>query len=89
MHDTGTTHGDLTTSNILLNNKEELVLIDFGLGGGEGSVEDKAVDIYVLERALTATHPNMEPYISVIVDAYSKVCKFKVVKFGLSLRLYF
>jgi serine/threonine protein kinase len=73
MHDTGTTHGDLTTSNILLNNKEELVLIDFGLGGGEGSVEDKAVDIYVLERALTATHPNMEPFISDIVDAYLKV----------------
>jgi TP53 regulating kinase and related kinases len=66
-------HGDLTTSNILLNEQEEMVLIDFGLGGGDGSAEDKAVDIYVLERALAATHPNMEPLIPDIISAYEKV----------------
>ncbi|XP_065346764.1 EKC/KEOPS complex subunit TP53RK [Cloeon dipterum] len=72
MHEAGTTHGDLTTSNILLNLNGEMVLIDFGLGGGEASAEDKAVDIYVLERALAATHPNMEPLIPDIIDSYCK-----------------
>ncbi|CAB3363265.1 Hypothetical predicted protein [Cloeon dipterum] len=72
MHEAGTTHGDLTTSNILLNPNGEMVLIDFGLGGGEASAEDKAVDIYVLERALAATHPNMEPLIPDIIDSYCK-----------------
>jgi TP53 regulating kinase-like protein len=33
------------------------VLIDFGLAHQSTSVEDKAVDLYVLERALSSTHP--------------------------------
>ncbi|XP_059483244.1 EKC/KEOPS complex subunit TP53RK [Neocloeon triangulifer] len=72
LHGAGMVHGDLTTSNVLLNQNGEMVLIDFGLGGGEASAEDKAVDIYVLERALSATHPNMENYISLIVESYIK-----------------
>ncbi|KAG7707859.1 hypothetical protein KL950_002485 [Ogataea haglerorum] len=53
-------HGDLTSSNILLEqNIEELqpTLIDFGLSSYSPLAEDKAVDLYVLERALTSTHP--------------------------------
>jgi len=60
----------------LLNNDGEMVLIDFGLGGGDGTAEDKAVDLYVLERALAATHPNMEPLTANIISAYEKVFFF-------------
>lgn len=35
----------------------QLVLIDFGLGVMKPSIEDKAVDLYVLERAFSSTHP--------------------------------
>jgi TP53 regulating kinase-like protein len=58
MHEAGIIHGDLTTSNILvdkINNPPSLCLIDFGLSHVENSPEDKAVDLYVLERALNST----------------------------------
>jgi len=65
MHDGGLIHGDLTTSNILvvrdaendeLNTPPRVVLIDFGLASNSIVPEDKGVDLYVLERAITVTH---------------------------------
>ena len=38
----------------------EQVVIDFGLSFHSDLVEDKAVDLYVLERAFIAAHPNSE-----------------------------
>ncbi|KAG8734833.1 serine/threonine-protein kinase bud32 [Ceratobasidium sp. 414] len=65
MHRGDIIHGDLTTSNMMLRKKEgseeaELVLIDFGLSFNSPLVEDKAVDLYVLERAFSSTHPDSE-----------------------------
>ena len=60
LHDGGLVHGDLTTSNMLLrqneDGKRDLVLIDFGLSFNSTLAEDKAVDLYVLERALLSLH---------------------------------
>lgn len=57
LHNGGIIHGDLTTSNILVRNKIAY-LIDFGLSYSKpGSVEDFAVDLYVLEKAFLSTHP--------------------------------
>jgi len=72
LHNDGVIHGDLTTSNILVDggSEDELVLIDFGLGFSEGSAEDKGVDLYVLERAFLSTHPNMEDHFAVLLDSY-------------------
>ena len=42
----------------------QLVLIDFGLGVMKPSVEDKAVDLYVLERAFASTHPGSDALVS-------------------------
>ena len=56
-------HGDLTTSNIMARRDTTglgVVLIDFGLASVSALIEDKAVDLYVLERALQATHPEPE-----------------------------
>lgn len=50
-------HGDLTSSNIILTDHESrAALIDFGLLSYSGLAEDKAVDLYVLERAIISTH---------------------------------
>jgi tRNA A-37 threonylcarbamoyl transferase component Bud32 len=38
----------------------QVVLIDFGLGMTQPSIEDRAVDLYVLERAFLSTHPGSE-----------------------------
>lgn len=57
MHGEDLCHGDLTTSNVIVGEEGEICLIDFGLAAQSGDVEEKAVDIYVLERAIGATHP--------------------------------
>ncbi|EDR02472.1 uncharacterized protein LACBIDRAFT_253889, partial [Laccaria bicolor S238N-H82] len=69
-------HGDLTTSNMMLRlpkpnqSTTELVLIDFGLSYISTLVEDKAVDLYVLERAFASTHPDSEPLFASVLTAY-------------------
>lgn len=65
MHLSDTIHGDLTTSNMMVRrppgHEPEVLLIDFGLAHVSNLIEDKAVDLYVLERALISTHPEPEP----------------------------
>ena len=71
MHDADVVHGDLTTSNMMVKRSDsQLVLIDFGLGSMRPSAEDKAVDLYVLERAFISSHPNTEHIVAEIFDAY-------------------
>ncbi len=62
MHDAEIIHGDLTTSNLMVkgDGQHTVVLIDFGLGMMKPTIEDKAVDLYVLERAFVSTHPGSE-----------------------------
>jgi Kae1-associated kinase Bud32 len=57
MHDQGIIHGDLTTSNMIYNEKENKVyFIDFGLAFHSQKIEDKAVDLHLLQQALEAKH---------------------------------
>ncbi|KAJ1959047.1 serine/threonine-protein kinase bud32 [Dipsacomyces acuminosporus] len=71
MHLANIVHGDLTTSNMIVNENGEIVLIDFGLSHISPSVEDKAVDLYVLERAFISTHPNSEQLFASVLESYS------------------
>lgn len=71
MHSVDVIHGDLTTSNMLLReNDGDIVLIDFGLSYISSLVEDKGVDLYVLERALLSTHPNTEEFFKIVLQSY-------------------
>ncbi|MCD4759319.1 Kae1-associated serine/threonine protein kinase, partial [archaeon] len=54
MHDNDIIHGDLTTSNMILNKK--VYFIDFGLGFISPKEEHKAVDIHLLKQALESKH---------------------------------
>ena len=47
-------------------------MIDFGLSSVSKAAEDKAVDLYVLERAFLSTHPNTEEFFEKIIDFYGK-----------------
>lgn len=80
LHNLGLVHGDLTTSNMIrLENENEsqsnpLALIDFGLAKSTSSVEEQAVDLYVLERAFESTHPDLPAnFMETILNAYSTV----------------
>jgi TP53 regulating kinase-like protein len=74
MHNLGVVHGDLTTSNMLVLEEDgtiQLVLIDFGLAKSTTSVEEQAVDLYVLERALQSTHPELpENFLDMVLESY-------------------
>lgn len=81
MHCADIIHGDLTTSNIMLrsshttdaqikNADPEIVLIDFGLTQTSALAEDRAVDLYVLERAFSSTHPGSENLFEAILEGY-------------------
>lgn len=57
LHDADIIHGDLTTSNMILNEKNiKIYFIDFGLGFISSRIEDKAVDLHLLRQALEAKH---------------------------------
>ncbi|XP_011621659.1 EKC/KEOPS complex subunit bud32 isoform X1 [Amborella trichopoda] len=76
LHDGGLVHGDLTTSNMLLQSStNNLVLIDFGLSFTSTLSEDKAVDLYVLERALISMHSSCGNVMDRILVAYRKSSK--------------
>ena len=47
-------HGDLTTSNLIVHDK--IYFIDFGLGFVSAKVEDKAVDLNLIRKALDSKH---------------------------------
>ncbi|EYU40902.1 hypothetical protein ABFS82_14G201300 [Erythranthe guttata] len=76
IHDGGLIHGDLTTSNMLIrHDTNKLVLIDFGLSFTSTLPEDKAVDLYVLERALLSMHSSCGNVMDKILAAYRKSSK--------------
>ena len=53
----------------------EIVLIDFGLAGQTTQEEDRAVDLYVLERAFGSAHPRTEGYFGSLLQAYRESFK--------------
>lgn len=76
LHDGGLIHGDLTTSNMLIRSEtKDLVMIDFGLSFTSTLPEDKAVDLYVLERALLSLHSSTGDIMELILAAYKKSSK--------------
>ena len=56
LHDSNIIHGDLTTSNMILTQDNNLFFIDFGLGFISNRIEDKAVDLHLIKQALEAKH---------------------------------
>uniref|UniRef100_A0A7E4UZI6 non-specific serine/threonine protein kinase n=1 Tax=Panagrellus redivivus TaxID=6233 RepID=A0A7E4UZI6_PANRE len=62
MHMGALIHGDLTSANVMLRDGDakKLVLFDFGLCYTKDLPEDKAVDLYVFERALSALHNGLQ-----------------------------
>jgi TP53 regulating kinase-like protein len=77
------------TNSELLNNAEKIILdkknydymylIDFGLSSvalsTTSGIEDKAVDLYVLKRAIISSNPKSEELFEKAMDIYQKNCK--------------
>ena len=77
------------TNSEMLNNAEQIIiknknydymyLIDFGLSSvtlsTSASLEDKAVDLYVLKRAIISSNPKSEELFEKAMNIYEKKCK--------------
>lgn len=70
MHANGIIHADLTTSNMILHksdetpeiaSRDEINFIDFGLSFFSDKIEDKAVDLHLMDRALESKHYELYP----------------------------
>ena len=59
LHKSDIIHGDLTTSNMIVG--EKIYFIDFGLSFISSKVEDKAVDLHLLDRAFESMHHDIYP----------------------------
>ena len=57
-HNLNIIHGDITSSNMMVNDKNQLVFIDFGLGRYSDLFEDKVVDLLVLKKSLQSIDYN-------------------------------
>ncbi|CBZ27656.1 putative protein kinase [Leishmania mexicana MHOM/GT/2001/U1103] len=59
------------SSSPVLPTAEDIVVLDFGLISDKYSTEERAVDLYVLERAIASTHPYLSAFASdIIVEGY-------------------
>ena len=70
LHLCGITHGDLTTTNIILDSLGEITLIDYGLSQSTFEVEPYGLDFHVLHECLQATHPMFPNAMEQIIESY-------------------
>ncbi len=74
LHHRGLVHGDLTTSNMILDSDGRIFLVDFGLGEKNSELEARGVDLHLLKRALQSTHYKfVEECFQGIVKGYTSV----------------
>ena len=56
LHKNKIIHGDLTTSNMILNEKGKIFFIDFGLAEYSNELEKRGIDPLIMKRAFYSTH---------------------------------
>jgi len=87
IHSYGIIHGDLTTSNIILDVNDRLFFIDFGLAEKQVELEARGVDLHLMKRGLQSTHNNyaqdsfrkiMEGYSIIMGESHAKVILKKI-----------
>jgi len=73
LHAAGIMHGDLTTSNVIVDDGE-LALIDFGLAVHSHKIEDQAVDLRLIKETLTGAHNEVSKrFMRALFSGYSAV----------------
>jgi TP53 regulating kinase-like protein len=81
LHEFGIIHGDLTTSNMILDDEGKIFFIDFGLGEKTKEFEARGVDLHLMKRAIQSTHFRFtEECFNAVIVGYSKVLDAETVK---------
>jgi TP53 regulating kinase and related kinases len=71
LHASNIMHGDLTTSNFVMNKR--LVLLDFGLSYYSERTEDMATDIRLIKEVFTSAHIAIRKAFPCFVEGYASV----------------
>jgi Kae1-associated kinase Bud32 len=80
LHNQNIIHGDLTTSNMIVNLRGEIIFIDFGLSFHSDKIEDKAVDIHLFKQALNSKHFKVyDEALKEFLEGYKKVNKRQAI----------
>jgi TP53 regulating kinase-like protein len=81
LHKNGVIHGDLTTSNMIINTEGKIFFVDFGLGEKTFELEAKGVDLHLMKRAMQSTHFRFaEECFNAVIEGYSKILGIETVK---------
>ncbi|MHC1709972.1 MAG: KEOPS complex kinase/ATPase Bud32 [Methanomassiliicoccales archaeon] len=71
LHSHGMTHGDLTTSNMILCDGR-VFFIDLSLGSKAASLEEMGVDLHLLREAFQSAHSGMMYAYDIIAETYAR-----------------
>jgi TP53 regulating kinase-like protein len=77
LHASNIIHGDLTTSNFVMNKR--LVLLDFGLSYYSERTEDMATDIRLIKEVFTSAHIAVRKAFPCFVEGYASVVGTKKI----------
>ena len=70
LHESGISHGDLTTHNVISSREDVLSLIDFGLSRQSPELEHLGLELQVLNECLSASHSPIEDAIGIVCEGY-------------------
>lgn len=80
LHSKAIVHGDLTTSNILVDSSEDIKFIDFGLGKFSKKIEDIAVDLHIFKQIIESEHPeSANTFWETLLKGYNLPVKKEVI----------
>ena len=73
LHKVDMIHGDLTTSNFVISHNK-LVMMDFGLSFYSQRLEDRAIDIHLLNMVVQSAHNNYaENIMHAVLQGYQEI----------------
>jgi Kae1-associated kinase Bud32 len=74
LHAGGISHGDLTSSNVLFPDGAggEAALLDLSMGERNAGVEERGIDLHLVEEDLKGLHPKGEALFRLFLDGYSE-----------------
>jgi TP53 regulating kinase-like protein len=74
LHNGNVVHGDPTTSNVIVDRKSRMWIVDFGLSEMNATTEMKGVDLHLIHRALETTHwDNQKAMLDATLEGYVEV----------------
>jgi TP53 regulating kinase-like protein len=81
LHKRGIVHGDLTTSNMILDGNGKVFFVDFGLGEKTVELEARAVDLHLMKRALQSAHFEFaDGCMRSVIEGYTSIVGVEVSK---------